>query len=117
MTTNLKRNAAILGSAVVIAALGLGGVMSANAGTDPSPTHSTQLEQPDGDGDVADDGEQSDGDHEQSDGDSETADNDTNVGPDADPSEPGHKTPRTAQQSDTTSMSWPRSCPAPCGRA
>ncbi|MEJ7706104.1 MAG: hypothetical protein WKF82_13380 [Nocardioidaceae bacterium] len=97
MNINLKRNAALLGSAAVIAAVGLGGVMSANAGPDTSPTHITQLEQSDGDGETADDLEQSDGDGEtaddleQSDGDGETADDDTNVGPDADPNEPGHQ--------------------------
>lgn len=84
MNINLKRNAALLGSAAVIAAVGLGGVMSANAGPDTSPTHITQLEQSDGDGETADD-------LEQSDGDGERADDDTNVGPDADPNEPGHQ--------------------------
>lgn len=59
--TNLKRNVAIATSAGAIAALGFGGVMSANADTGPAPS----------------------GGQEVSDG--------PDVGPDANPNAPGHQ--------------------------
>lgn len=72
MSSSIKRGVAVAGSAAVIAVLGLGGVMSANADTTtPTNPSSSQVEQSDGDGEVADD--------------------DANVGPDADPNEAGHQ--------------------------
>ncbi|MCW2842258.1 MAG: hypothetical protein JWN22_174 [Nocardioides sp.] len=80
---SLKRNAAVLTAAAVIGAVGIGGVMSANA---DSPQHSggkTQVEQSDGDGEAPDSTEAAN--------DGETNDDATDVGPDANPNEPGHQ--------------------------
>jgi len=69
--TNLKRNVAIVASAAVIAALGLGGVMSANADTGTTPSNTTVGESGQGEGQDASDG--------------------PNVGPDTNANEPGHQ--------------------------
>ncbi|MEO5664447.1 MAG: hypothetical protein ABIR39_14300, partial [Nocardioides sp.] len=76
---NLKRNVAITGAAAILAALGIGGAVTAQA-ANPSPTHSVQ--QSDGDGEVNDATELA-GAEEASDG--------PNQGSDADPNEPGHQ--------------------------
>jgi hypothetical protein len=67
---NLKRNVALVGATGVIAAAGLGGVMSAQANTSTSGTPSVQNTEAPETG-AADDG--------------------PNQGPDANPSEPGHQ--------------------------
>jgi hypothetical protein len=61
LTSRLRRNAAIIVAASAIGALGIGGVVSANAdSSSPSPSQSTQqgtqqgTEQSDGDGEVPD---------------------------------------------------------------
>ena len=66
---NLKRNVALVGSTAAIAAVGLGGVMSAQADTSSTPSTS-----------------QSDTAQEST----ETEDG-PNQGPDANPNEPGHQ--------------------------
>ncbi len=73
---NLKRNVAVVGASAIIAALGLGGVMSAQASTN-APTPSTSHVQKSGGTEAA--GESA----EKSDG--------ADVGPDANPNEPGHQ--------------------------
>ena len=71
---NLKRNGAVVGAGAVIAALGLGGVMSAQADTNPTPAPS-QTQQ------IAD----------ESPGESSSESDGPDVGPDVNPSEPGHQ--------------------------
>lgn len=80
----LKRNAAVVGATAVIAALGVGGVMSAHANSpDDSTNQHAVHEQSDGDGEVPDSTEvENDG---------ETNDDASDVGPDANPNEPGHQ--------------------------
>ncbi len=76
---NLKRNAAIAGAAAILAALGIGGAVTAQATTnDPAPI----VQQSDGDGE-ADDATEVEGAEETNDG--------PNQGPDANPNEPGHQ--------------------------
>ncbi len=76
---NLKRNAAITGVAAILAALGVGGVVSAQASThNPAPN----VQQSDGDGEV-DDATEVEGAEEANDG--------PDQGPDANPNEPGHQ--------------------------
>ncbi len=96
--TNLKRNVAIAASAGVIAALGFGGVMSANADTGPAPSEGQEVS--DGpnvgqDADANEPGHQdaSDaGDAAEESTESESASDDgPNVGPDANANEPGHQ--------------------------
>lgn len=83
MSTNpLKRNLAVLAAATVVGGLGIGGLATAsadNGGSDQSQVH----EQSDGDGETADDAEGTEGTEETDDG--------PDVGPDADPNEPGHQ--------------------------
>ncbi|MEJ7834268.1 MAG: hypothetical protein WKF79_15245, partial [Nocardioides sp.] len=70
---NLKRNAAITGAAAILAALGVGGVLSAQASTqDPAPI----VQKSDGDGEV-DDATEDEGTEEANDG--------PDQGPDANP--------------------------------
>jgi len=96
--TNLKRNVAIAASAGVIAALGFGGVMSANADTGPTPSEGQEVSDgpnvgPDananepGHQDASDAGDAAE---ESTESDSETNDG-PNVGPDANANEPGHQ--------------------------
>jgi len=75
---NLKRNASIAGAAVILAALGIGGAVTAQASTNnPAPI----VQQSDGDGE-ADDAAEVEG--------VEEADDGPDQGPDANPNEPGH---------------------------
>jgi len=76
---NLKRNAAITGAAAILAALGIGGAVTAQA-TTPNPAPIVQ--QSGGDGEV-DDATEAEGVEEANDG--------PNQGPDANPNEPGHQ--------------------------
>ena len=76
---NLKRNVAITGAAAILAALGIGGAVTAQAAP-TSPTHSVQ--QSNGDGEV-NDATEVEGAEEANDG--------PNQGPDANPNEPGHQ--------------------------
>lgn len=90
-----KRYLALVGSAALIAALGVGGAMTAqaNAGDAPDGGQSETGETSDGP-DVGPDANSSEPGHQDADEsgeESETADDDTNTGPDADPSEPGHQ--------------------------
>ena len=75
---NLKRNVAITGAAAILAALGLGGVVAAQASDNPTSI----VQQSDGDGEV-DDATEVEG--------TEEADDGANQGPDANPNEPGHQ--------------------------
>lgn len=68
---NLKRNAALVGASAIVAALGLGGVMSAQASNSPAPEHSQVTKDSSEEGPETNDG--------------------PNVGPDANPDEPGHQ--------------------------
>jgi hypothetical protein len=81
---NIKRNAAILIAAGAVGALGIGGVVGAQADSGSNtPQHSkVSKETSDGDGEVPDAKEGSDG---------ETNDDATDTGPDANPNEPGHQ--------------------------
>jgi len=80
---NIKRNAAILIAAGAVGALGIGGVVGAHADSGSTPSHSKVThETSDGDGEVPDSQEGSDG---------ETNDDATDTGPDANPNEPGHQ--------------------------
>ena len=83
MKSNLRRNAAVISAAAIIGALGIGGVMSAQADTPSGTTQQVSTNNGDGDGEVPDATEQ------ESDG--ETNDDATDVGPDANPNEPGHQ--------------------------
>ena len=111
MSSTIKRNVAIFGSAAVIAALGLGGLASANADpTAPAVPSGSQSEKKadlaEPDGEEADDGpdvgpdadpnepghQDADGDdNEESETEGEEAEDGPDVGPDADPNEPGHQ--------------------------
>jgi len=76
---NLKRNVAITGAAAILAALGIGGVVTAQASTHtPAPV----VQPADADGEVGD-ATEVEGVEEANDG--------PNQGPDANPSEPGHQ--------------------------
>ena len=80
---NLKRNAAITGAAAILAALGIGGAVTAQATTnDPAPI----VQQSDGDGEV-DDATETEGGAEGA----EEANDGADQGPDANPNEPGHQ--------------------------
>jgi hypothetical protein len=82
---NIKRNTAVIVAAATVGALGIGGLVAANADSGTSPNHSrvtTHTEKSDGDGEVPDSQEGSDG---------ETNDDATDTGPDANPNEPGHQ--------------------------
>jgi hypothetical protein len=94
-TSKLRRNAAIIAAASIIGAIGIGGVVTANA--DSGSGSGSQTEKSDGDGEVPDaqendaneaneTGETAD---DQSDG--ETNDDATDTGPDANPNEAGHQ--------------------------
>ncbi|MGI8521887.1 MAG: hypothetical protein ACR2JU_01715 [Nocardioidaceae bacterium] len=72
---NLKRNAAAVGASAIMAALGLGGVMSAHANTTSPPSHA-QVQKAAGSEKAGETPETSDG---------------ADVGPDANPNEPGHQ--------------------------
>ena len=82
-TYPLRRNAAIIAAAAVVGGLGIGGVVTANADSTGPADNQSQVEQSDGDG------EQDDATEVESDG--ETDDDASDVGPDADPNEPGHQ--------------------------
>ncbi len=76
---NLKRNVAITGTVAILAALGIGGAVAAQATTsEPAPI----VQQSDGDGEV-DDATEVEG--------AEEADDGPDQGPDANPNEPGHQ--------------------------
>jgi len=96
-TYPLRRNAAIIAAAAVVGGLGIGGVVTANADSTGPADNQSQVEQSDGDGEQDDATEvESDGDGEQDDAtevesDGETDDDASDVGPDADPNEPGHQ--------------------------
>jgi len=92
---NLKRNAAITGAAAILAALGIGGAVTAQASThNPAPI----VQQSDGDGEV-DDATEVEGVEEANDGPDQGPDanpnepghQDADQGPDANPNEPGHQ--------------------------
>lgn len=113
MMRNLKRNGAVVGASAVIAALGLGGVMSAQASPTPTPAPShvqqavgessgetpSESDGPNVGPDVnpnepghQDAGSTNEADHGEAAGETESAkDNGPNVGPDANPNEPGHQ--------------------------
>ncbi len=76
-----RRNAAIIGAASILAALGIGGVVTAQADQGSTGQQQSQV----GDGD----GEQNDATEVESD--AEVNDDATDQGPDADPNEPGHQ--------------------------
>ncbi len=80
---NLKRNAAIASTAAILAAVGIGGTVAAQAATHSNPTQS--VVQSDGDGE-ANDATEVEGAAEVEDGPDEG-----NQGPDANPNEPGHQ--------------------------
>ncbi len=92
-----RRNAAVIAAASIVGALGIGGVMSAQADTTGGTSQSTTVDQSDGDGEQNDATEaENDGDGEQNDAteaenDGETNDDATDTGPDANPNEPGHQ--------------------------
>ena len=89
---NLKRNASIAGAAVILAALGIGGAVTAQASTNnPAPI----VQQSDGDGEV-DDATEVEG----SEGAEETNDG-PNQGPDANPNEPGHQDADESGETDS----------------
>ena len=90
---NLKRDAAVIAGSAVIAALGIGGVMNAQADP-PTPSQGQQTDTSDGDGEVPD------GLEAQNEADGAEADDGPNVGPDADPNEPGHQDADDADASD-----------------
>ena len=69
---NLKRNVAVVGASAIIAALGLGGVMSAQASNVPAPSRTSQV-------------------HTETAAESPEANDGPDVGPDANPNEPGHQ--------------------------
>jgi hypothetical protein len=76
---NLKRNAAVTGAAAMLAALGIGGAVTAQtAPKTPAPA----VQQSDGDGEVGDATEVKG---------AEDANDGPNQGPDANPHEPGHQ--------------------------
>ncbi len=76
---NTKRNVAITGAAAILAALGIGGAVTAQASpSSPAPI----VQQSDGDGEV-DDATEVEGVEEDDDG--------PDQGPDANPDEPGHQ--------------------------
>ncbi len=77
---NPKRNAALGGAAALLAALGFGGVVSAQAA--PHDTTAPTAQRSDGDGEVNDATETKG---------AEEADDGPNQGPDANPDEPGHQ--------------------------
>jgi len=97
-----KRNVALVGSAALVAALGLGGAMTAQAdtGTPAGGSQSETAETSDGP-DVGPDADASEPGHQDADESGESgesgeaagseSDDDTNTGPDADPNEPGHQ--------------------------
>jgi hypothetical protein len=106
---NLKRNAAVVGASAIIAALGVGGVMSAPANNAHAPSHS-QVQKSAGDEAAAKEprraygpdvgpyanpnepGHQDANEKGENAGESESATDDgPNVGPDANPNEPGHQ--------------------------
>ena len=79
---NLKRSAAITGATAILAALGIGGAVAAQATAhDPAPT----VQQSDGDGEV-DDATEVEGVDEV-----DEVDDGPNQGPDVNPDEPGHQ--------------------------
>jgi hypothetical protein len=87
---NIKRNTAVMVAATAVGAIGIGGVVTANAdnGSAPQDKVTSHHEKSDGDGEVPDAEEGSDG---------ETNDDATDTGPDANPNEPGHQDPSDAQ--------------------
>ena len=87
---SVKRNAAVIFAAATVGALGIGGVVSANADNGSAPRHEVTSHQhtSDGDGEVPDAQEGSDG---------ETNDDAADTGPDANPNEPGHQDASDAQ--------------------
>ncbi|GAA1807852.1 hypothetical protein GCM10009795_061320 [Nocardioides hankookensis] len=94
---HLKRNAALVAATAVIAAVGIGGVMTATADSPRGSGHS-QTEKSDGDGEIDDDGTEVgevDGAEE-----AETNDDATDTGPDANPNEPGHQDASDAGDGD-----------------
>ena len=82
---NLKRNAAVISAGAVLAALGLGGVVSAQAADTANPPRNPVVQQSDGDGEVNDAAEGPEKDEAQE------AEDGPNQGPDANPNEPGHQ--------------------------
>lgn len=85
---NFKRNAAVISAGAVLAALGLGGVMSAQAETPTTPGNPA-VQQSDGDGELNEKAET--GEDRGATAEAEEADDGPNRGPDADPNEPGHQ--------------------------
>jgi hypothetical protein len=89
-----RRNAAVIAAAAIVGALGVGGVVSAQADSQGGTGHST-VDQSDGDGEQ-NDATEADNDGEQNDAtevenDAETNDDASDTGPDANPNEPGHQ--------------------------
>ncbi|MFT4262028.1 MAG: hypothetical protein QM572_01475 [Nocardioides sp.] len=84
---DIKRNFAVIAAAAIVGALGIGGVVTANAdsgSSTPTPSKVTP-DTSDGDGEVPDSQETEEG------TDGETNDDATDTGPDANPNEPGHQ--------------------------
>lgn len=97
-----KRNVAIVGSAALIAALGLGGAMTAQADTGPPPAGSqTEVEGPSDGPDVGPDVNANEPGHQDADNTNDSAEESStetegpsdgpDVGPDTNPNEPGHQ--------------------------
>ena len=82
--TGMRRNVAVLSAAAIVGALGIGGVMTAQADSSGSGSGShTTTDKSDGDGEVPDAQEQG--------SDGEANDDAGDTGPDANPNEPGHQ--------------------------
>jgi len=79
---NIKRNTAVILAAATVGALGIGGVVTANADNGPTPTNHVTTHDSQGDDQ----------------GDGETDDDATDTGPDVDPNEPGHQDASDAQE-------------------
>ena len=89
---NLTRNAALVAATAVIGAVGIGGVMTAQASSNDSGNTQSQTEKSDGDGEAPDATEvENDG---------ETNDDAGNTGVDANPNEPGHQDASDAGDGD-----------------
>lgn len=93
---HLKRNLAVIAAASFIGAVGIGGVVTAQADSTGGGSQ-TSIDSGDGDGEVPDAQEQGEQGQE---ADGETDDDATDVGPDADPNEPGHQDASDAGDGD-----------------
>jgi hypothetical protein len=97
VTGRVRRNAAVIAAASIIGALGIGGVVTANADNGSGGSGQNTTEKSDGDGEVPD-AQENDaneanelGETADDEADGETNDDATDTGPDANPNEPGHQ--------------------------